>query len=76
MATYIYETLPTNDEQTVKTYEIVQSMHDDALATHPETGEPIRRVIASGFGILSSGSCATESPSPRGHCCGGSCGCH
>jgi predicted nucleic acid-binding Zn ribbon protein len=74
MATYIYETIPTSDEQTVKTYEIVQSMHDDALTAHPETGEPIRRVVAGGFGILS-GCCSDSEPS-GGHCCGGSCGCH
>jgi len=45
MPIYVYETLDKNGEGTGKTFEIVQSMKDAALTKHPETGEPVRRVI-------------------------------
>ena len=54
MTTYIYETIPQNDGEAVKHYEIKQSMTDRALTRHPETGEPIRRVILGGYGVLKS----------------------
>ncbi len=75
MATYVYETIPSTPEEPVRTYEIRQSMKEDALATHPETGERIRRVITGGLGIMTSGkSGGTPAPS-GGHCCGSACGC-
>ena len=61
MTTYIYETIPQNDGEVVKHYEIKQSMADRALTRHPETGEPIRRVILGGYGVLKSGG-TTEGP--------------
>ncbi len=45
MPTYVYEILTKEGEGTGKTFEIVQSMKDDALKKHPETGEPVRKVI-------------------------------
>jgi len=45
MATYVYETIPASEGEVVRTYEIRHSMKDAALSQHPETGEPIRRVI-------------------------------
>ena len=77
MATYIYETIPETPDQPVRTYEIQQSMRDAAFTQHPETGEPIRRVITGGLGIMTSGSGASSSPAPSGgHCCAGAgCGC-
>ncbi len=76
MATYVYQTVPTADEELVRTYEIRQSMKDAALTRHPETGEPIRRVITGGLGIMTS---SKGAPAPvvssGGHCCGGGCGC-
>ena len=42
MPVYVYELLDTGDR-----FEIVQSMKDPALTAHPETGDPIRRVILS-----------------------------
>lgn len=75
MATYVYETIPSTPEESVRTYEIKQSMKEAALSTHPETGEPIRRVITGGIGIMTSGK-GGGSPAPSGgHCCGSSCGC-
>lgn len=45
MPIYVYEILTTKGEPTGRTFELHQSMKDDALAKHPETGEPVRRVI-------------------------------
>ncbi len=47
MAVYIYET--TDPKKPVRRYELTQSMRDDAYTHHPETGEPIRRVITGGY---------------------------
>jgi len=50
-------------------------MKDAALTHDPETGEPVRRVISGGYGIMQKGSAAA--PAPGGHSCGGGgCGCH
>jgi len=46
MPIYEYEYLDKKGEGTGKTCELVQSMKDDAYTKHPETGEPIRRVIS------------------------------
>jgi len=75
MTTYVYETIPQTPGETPSYFEIKQSMNDQPLTTHPETGEAIRRVILGGFGILSSGK-STGQLSSGGGCCGGSsCGC-
>jgi len=75
MAIYVYETIPASEGEMVRTYEIRQSMKDAALSKHPETGEPIRRVITGGLGILSS-SKGTPASASGGQCCsGGGCGC-
>ena len=77
MAVYVYETIPRREGDPVQSYEIRQSMKDAALTRHPETGEPIRRVITGGLGILTSSKGApAPRPSAGGHCCGGGCGCH
>jgi predicted nucleic acid-binding Zn ribbon protein len=44
MPTYVYEILDQHGRGTGRTIEIVQSMRDEALRKHPETGEPLRRV--------------------------------
>jgi predicted nucleic acid-binding Zn ribbon protein len=44
MPTYVYEILDKKGEGTGRTFEIVQSIKEDALKKHPETGEPVRRV--------------------------------
>lgn len=76
MTTYVYETIPSRKGEKVRHYEIKQSMKDAALSKHPETGEAIRRVVVGGYGVLKSGQAPAPQPSPRGHCCGASCGCH
>ena len=76
MATYTYETIPREAAEPVRTYEIRQSMRDAAFTRHPETGEPIRRVITGGLGIMTSGKNSPPAPAASGgHCCGGGCGC-
>ena len=35
------------DDVPPETFEVVQSIHDPALTRHPETGEPVERVILS-----------------------------
>lgn len=54
MPTYLYETIPVDGEEP-RHYEIQQSMHDPVLERHPETGEPIRRVILGGYGLIEKG---------------------
>jgi len=72
MTTYIYETIPSNKDEEPKLFEIRQSMKDEPLTQHPETGEPIRRVILGGYGLAKSNSKSTDSGSdcgPSGCCC-------
>ncbi len=45
MPTYVYEILDKLGEPTGETFEIVQSMKEDALAKQPQTGKPCRRAI-------------------------------
>jgi predicted nucleic acid-binding Zn ribbon protein len=72
MPTYVYETV----KHPARRYEIKQSMKDDALRVHPETGEEIRRVITGGFGYIAKGKGAATA-APASHGCGhGSCCCH
>lgn len=46
MPTYVYqEILPDGSEG--ETFEIIQRMSDEALKTHPKTGNPVRKVYLS-----------------------------
>ena len=71
MTTYIYETIPTDDSTEPKVFEFQQRMTDKPLTQHPETGEPVRRIISGGLGIMQKGK---SSPAPSS--CGSGCGCH
>jgi predicted nucleic acid-binding Zn ribbon protein len=75
MATYVYETIPSKPNEKPKRFEIKQSMNDQPLTTHPETGEKIQRVVSGGFGLMSKG---TDSGPARqgGHSCGSPGCCH
>jgi len=53
MAIYIYET--TDKKKPVRRFEIQQSMKDAPLTKHPDTGEPIQRVITGGYGLMTKG---------------------
>jgi predicted nucleic acid-binding Zn ribbon protein len=68
---YVYET--TNREKPIRRFEVNQSIKDEPLRTDPETGEPVRRVITGGLGVVVPGS--ASAPKPRGGC-GAGCGCH
>jgi len=46
MPVYVYEVITTNGSQGDQ-FELVQSMIDQPLKSHPITGEPVRRVIQS-----------------------------
>ncbi len=76
MAIYVYQTVPATKGGPVRTYEIRQSMKDAALTEHPETKEPIRRVITGGLGIMTSSKAASAPPPQGGGGCGGGCACH
>jgi predicted nucleic acid-binding Zn ribbon protein len=73
MTTYVYETIPSTPGEKARYYEIKQSMNAAALKKHPETGEPIRRVVLGGFGTLSSkpaGNSSSGCGCGPGGCCG------
>jgi predicted nucleic acid-binding Zn ribbon protein len=70
MATYVYETIPQKPGQKARRFEVQQSMKDAPLQKHPETGEPVKRVISGGLGFIAEK--ANPPPAP----CGGSCACH
>jgi predicted nucleic acid-binding Zn ribbon protein len=74
MTTYVYETIPQKPGEAPRYSEIRQSMQEAALTKHPETGEPIRRVILGGYGLLSSGA-KRAGGAESGGCCGGASGC-
>jgi predicted nucleic acid-binding Zn ribbon protein len=76
MAIYIYQTVPAKEGGPVRTYEIRQRMKDAALTEHPETKEPIRRVITGGLGIMTSSKGGGAPPPQGGGGCGGGCACH
>lgn len=78
MATYLYETVPRESGETPRRFEIVQSMKDAPLRRHPDTGEPVRRVISGGYGIMTKPSASSFSPSatPAPAACSPGCACH
>jgi putative FmdB family regulatory protein len=45
MPTYVYETLDSKGVPCGERFEVVQSMADDPLIRHPETGQTVRRVF-------------------------------
>ena len=60
MPTYIYETISAAPER----FEIRQGFNDPMLTAHPETGEPVRRVISGGLAILANGHATPDGPEP------------
>ncbi len=79
MATYVYETIPEVEGEKPRRFEVRQSMKEDALTRHPDTGEPVRRVITGGAGLMGLSSSSSSNTSGRasgGGGCGTGCGCH
>jgi predicted nucleic acid-binding Zn ribbon protein len=75
MPMYVYE---TTGEKKRRRFELRQSMNDTPLTHDPQTGEPVRRVISGGYGILQkAGGATAANAAPSQHSCGsGGCGCH
>jgi predicted nucleic acid-binding Zn ribbon protein len=60
MPTYIYETISTTPER----FEVRQRFDEPALTSHPETGEPVRRVMTGGLAVLPSGRKSADGTEP------------
>ncbi|HBE69817.1 MAG TPA: hypothetical protein DDW52_16855 [Planctomycetaceae bacterium] len=69
MPTYVYETIPQNGAEKPTQFEVVQRMADKALTEHPETGQPVRRVISGGISL------PVSSKSGGDDCCSSQCSC-
>lgn len=62
MPTYLYKNIDTGE-----IYELVQSMRDEAYTAHPETGVPVKRVLARpGIAFKGSGFYVNDSRSGSG----------
>ena len=48
MPTYVYEVI-REDGEPGEQFEVVQPIKDPALTQHPETGEPVQRIIQAVF---------------------------
>ena len=77
MATYVYETIPQTPGEEPRRFEASQSMKDAPLIRHPDTGEPVRRLISGGFGYMSAAGKSQPSAgsAPAAPCAAG-CACH
>ena len=51
MPTYTYQVI-SGDGRGGERFDVVQKMADAPLEAHPDTGEPVRRVITGGSGVL------------------------
>jgi len=69
MTTYVYETIPANENEDPQFFEIQQNAQDAPLTVHPDTGRPVRRVILGSYGTLS------KSETSAGEACGPGCCC-
>lgn len=73
MPTYVYHVLGADGE--ASNFEVRQSFHDAPLAYHPQTGEPVRRVISGGLGFFKVRSRGNITPTHSGgsnqNCCPG-----
>ena len=65
MATYIYETIPRNPKGKPRQFEVEQKMSEPALKTDPKTGEPVRRMITGGSGLITHGAGILSMKVPR-----------
>ncbi|MAE26235.1 MAG: hypothetical protein CMI64_11225 [Pedosphaera sp.] len=70
MPTYVYEIIPDNPSQPSDTFEYKQGMNDKPISVHPETGQPVRRVVTGGFILNSS---VNDSSGGSSCCNSGSC---
>jgi hypothetical protein len=75
MATYVYETIPRQAGEAPRRFEVAQSMKDAPLERHPDTGEPVRRVITGGYGLMGMRE-KTAAAAPAAAPCAPGCACH
>ncbi|MFM1770827.1 MAG: hypothetical protein RJA22_3356 [Verrucomicrobiota bacterium] len=66
MAVYVYETIPRNPKEKPRRFEVQQRMSDPPLKKDPETGQPVRRVIVGGSGLVTHGASILSMKVPRG----------
>ena len=76
MATYVYETIPGRAGDAPRRFEVVQSMKEAPLTRHPDTGEPVRRVISGGYGVMSKPQASSFAPAATSAGCAPGCACH
>lgn len=70
MPTYVYETIPADGTAPVR-FEVQQKMADEPLTVHPDSGEPVMRVMtAANLGGVAS----TKAAAPAMGCGMGMCG--
>jgi hypothetical protein len=55
MATYVYETIHKNPKEKPRRFEVEQKMSDPPLKVDPESGQPVKRVIVGGSGVVTHG---------------------
>ena len=65
MATYIYETIPSNPKDKPRRFEVQQRMSDPPLKKDPKTGLPVRRVITGGTGLVTHGASILSMNKPK-----------
>jgi predicted nucleic acid-binding Zn ribbon protein len=65
MATYIYETIPSDPKRKPRRFEVEQRMTDPPLKKDPKTGLPVRRVIVGGSGLVTHGPSILSMKVPR-----------
>jgi predicted nucleic acid-binding Zn ribbon protein len=75
MPTYLYETVPAGPGDEIERFEVKQSFSDAPLVSHPATGQPVRRVISGGLGLMTKSSAGDSLPEPGPGCGPGTCGC-
>jgi predicted nucleic acid-binding Zn ribbon protein len=75
MTTHVYEAIPQKPGEKPEYFELQQSMNEAPLTKHPTTGQPVRRVVPGGYGVLKSGGSAEKPKSSEGNGCCGPSGC-
>ncbi|MBL0927465.1 MAG: zinc ribbon domain-containing protein [Phycisphaerales bacterium] len=75
MPTYVYQVIKSNG-QVGETFEVEQRITERPLDTHPETGEPVRRVPVAPMIGGSAGARSVSLNAKAGPCRPGGCGCH
>jgi predicted nucleic acid-binding Zn ribbon protein len=74
MPTYVYETVPRTPNEPIDRFEMKQGFDEAPLAQHPETGQPVRRIITGGLGVVATAK-GTALPEPGPGCGPDTCQC-